>query len=214
MEYRRGGNATVFLIVIVIAAVAYLVVSNSGGVRRGVPGIKDPVQKSAKFSEVKEIDGLTVYLTSEYSYDIEALVVSAKNYNGITFADKLSNKDVALAWGPVAEWNDRIDFHWGQSGRWYHWRTKTYEELIPVDGETGVNRHSANNHLVPMDESMRAAIKTIKKGDHIRIKGYLLNADASDGKGKTYSWHSSTSREDVGGGACEIIYVKSIEWLD
>ena len=65
-----------------------------------------------------------------------------------------------------------------------------------------------------MDESLRAAIKTIKKGDHIRIKGYLVNVDAVNRDMKTFTWHSSTSREDGGGGACEIIYVKDIEWLD
>jgi len=213
-EMDNRGAGSLILILIVAVLVAALVISQGKGVRRGVAGIGDPVQKKASFSEIRQIDGYDVCLSSDHYYDIEALVVSTKKYSGISLADKLSDIDVALAWGKVAEYNDRIDFHWSQSGRWYHWRAKSYEEIAPVGGEREVNVHSSNNHLIPMDESLRAAIKTIKKGDHIRIKGYLVNVDAVNRDMKTFTWHSSTSREDGGGGACEIIYVKDIEWLD
>jgi hypothetical protein len=40
----------------------------------------------------------------------------------------------------------------------------------------------------------------------VRIDGWLIEANAPDG----WRWRSSTTREDAGGGACEVIYVCSI----
>ena len=54
----------------------------------------------------------------------------------------------------------------------------------------------------------------VRRGDHIRIKGYLVNVDAVKPNGsESYYWHSSTSRTDTGDGACEVIYATEISWV-
>ncbi len=202
---------TIFLLIIA-CIIGYFIYSQ--GVRRAVAGIEDPVQTEDIGNEQITVGGYNVLINYEYAYDIKALVVSTHNYYGLGLGDKLAPKDLALAWGPVAEYNDRIDFHWAQSGRWYRWHTSSYEEILPVGGEAGVSLHSANNHLIPADNTIRRKIKKVRKGDYIRIKGHLANVYGSNSKGDSFQWNSSTTREDTGDGACELIYVTDIEWLD
>ena len=182
--------------------------------RASVAGIPDPVQKEAKGSTSFDLDGFDVKIDYLYSYDISALVVGTRSYSDYDIGGKLAPKDLALAWGKVAEYNDRIDFHWSQSNRWYYWQVNTYSEIEAVGGVDGVSQHSANNHLIAADETVKAAIKSINAGDYVRIKGYLVNVSASKPDGTNFWWNSSTERTDTGDGSCEVIYVTSVEWLN
>jgi hypothetical protein len=60
---------------------------------------------------------------------------------------------------------------------------------------------------------VKKSIKKIKTGDHIRLKGYLVSITATDSKGTPYYWNSSTSRNDTGDGACEVMYVTEVNIL-
>ncbi len=84
----------------------------------------------------------------------------------------------------------------------------------PVNNPDYVSTHCSNNHLIPADNAIKRKIKRLKKGDHVRIQGYLVNVDAENSAGKVYLWDTSVSRDDSGDGACEIIYVTNIQWLD
>lgn len=182
--------------------------------RKAVSGIPDPVQEEAQGGTSFELDGYNVQIKYMYSYDINALVVGAHKYSDSDMAGKLAPKDLALAWGKVAEYNDRIDFHWSQSNRWYYWKANSYSEIDVVGGTDGVSQHSANNHLIGADDTVKADIDKIDAGDHIRLKGYLVNVYASKPDGTNFWWNSSTSRTDTGDGSCEVIYVTNVEWLD
>jgi hypothetical protein len=85
--------------------------------------------------------------------------------------------------------------------------------LSVVGDETDVNTQIANCHLVPADSSVRRQVKRIHAGDHIRVKGYLVDIYGVKDNGQYFTWTSSTTREDTGDGACELIYVTSVEWL-
>ena len=207
-------KVTFTIITITLLVFAILLIIPKIGVRRGIAGIGEPVQKEATGYVEKEIDGYEVSIYFQYSYEIEALVVHTHNYYGFSFPDKLAPRDVALAWGKVAEYNGKINFHWRQSGRWYYWRVKSYDELAPIGDENDVSLQSSNNHLIPADNSVKRKIKRLKKGDHVKITGYLVNVDAENKNGKVYLWNSSTTRGDTGDGACEVIYVTDIIWLD
>ena len=184
------------------------------GVVRGVKGAPDPVQEKASGGVEKQIGGYDMTISFLYSYDVSALVVHEENYDDGSVDGMLAPKDVALAWGKVAEYNDRIDFGWSQSGRWYYWYVNDSSVLGPVGGEDGVSTHSANTHLIPADSSVREDVMRIKQGDYVRLQGYLVNIDGTKKDGSTYWWYSSTTREDTGDGACEVMYVKKVEWLD
>ena len=210
--YGSQQDSKKFLILIIVAAVVLAVVfTPRGNKRRSVSGLKDPVQKEAVGSVNTEAAGYDIKISFAYSYDIEALVVSAKDYSGSSVGDKLAPKDLALAWGKVAEYNDRMDFHWKQSGRFYYWRLDSWDEAEKLGGESVIVEHSCNNHLIPADDMIKKQIKKIKAGDHIRLKGYLVNIAGTDKNGREFWWDTSTTRSDSGGGACELIYVTSVE---
>lgn len=181
--------------------------------RRSVGGLKEPVQTAATGHATAYSAGYNVNITYKYAYDIEALVVHTCNYNGSDIASQLSPRDVALAWGQVARQNDKIDFHWTQRGRWYYWRLSADDEF-KIGGMEMVGYQSSNNHLIPKDSIAKKQIMKIKTGDHIRIKGYLVDVYGSKPDGSYYTWNSSTSREDTGDGACEVIYVTDVYFID
>ncbi len=202
---------------IVIGAVAlFFVIGFIRGLgrRRGIAGIGEPIQTETTGYATKDMAGYEVDIYYQYAYEIEALVVHTKRYYGFKLANRLAPVDVALAWGSVAEYNDKIDFHWKQSGRWVRWRVSDGDDLSPVGGIAGVNAQCSNNHLIPADSSVKRKIKKLKKGDHIKLTGYLVNVDAENKSGKVFLWDSSTTRYDSGDGACEVIYVTDIIWLD
>ena len=64
-------------------------------------------------------------------------------------------------------------------------------------------RSSANMHMIPADETVAAALRRVRRDQTVHIDGWLVQADAADG----WRWRSSLTREDSGGGACELVYV-------
>ena len=72
-------------------------------------------------------------------------------------------------------------------------------------------RHSSNNHLIAADDYVRHQIKKVKVGDRVHIKGYLVDLTAKGEDGKSFSWRSSTTREDSGAHSCELIYATEVE---
>ena len=210
----KQAKLILFAVVIVLALLLVLNFIRGLGRRRGIAGIGEPIQTEATGYTEKSIAGYDVSIYYQYAYEIEALVVHTKRYYGLGLASKLAPVDLGLAWGTVAEYNDKIDFHWRQSGRWIHWRVKNFDELAPVGYEGGVNSQCSNNHIIPADSSVKRKVKKIKRGDHVKLSGYLVNVDAENKSGKVFLWDSSTTRYDSGDGACEVFYVTDVIWLD
>jgi hypothetical protein len=53
---------------------------------------------------------------------------------------------------------------------------------------------------------MNSALE-VKKNDVVKVRGYLIRADAKD----EFHWVSSLSKTDTGAGACELFWVEKIE---
>ena len=211
----RNSDATKKIIIIMVAIAVIIVgfVFFSGrGTRRSVPNLPEPAQTEADGSTAFETAGYNVTVNYEYAYDIKALVVSAHDYAPYNIANKLSPRDFALAWGDVAATNKEVDYNWSQSGRWYSWHVKSYDDIAPIGGENGVNSQSANTHIIPATDIIKDEVKNVKVGDCLHMKGYLVNIYATK-PGEVFTWNSSTTRYDTGDGACEVFYVTEIEWL-
>lgn len=202
-------------LVILFAILAAIIMSliDLNGTRNAIAGIRAPIQTDAEGFVRFELDGFSMRLGFLYSYDIEGLAVHTKNYSGWDIGDKLGPKDVALAWGKVAEYNKTVDFHWEQSNRWVsYWLTAEDERIVGSAGDPSLE--ISNNHLIPADDETWWKVKLIRTGDHVRIKGYLVNADGyNNSTGQSFVWHSSTTRYDTGDHSCEVIYVTDVEWL-
>ncbi len=201
----------VLAVIVIVSLGAYTTYMQ--GSRRAVSGFEEPVQTETEGGVDFTLKGYDVHVEYLYEYDMKGLVVHTRNYPGFGLGERLSGRDIGMAWGKVAALNDSIDFHWSQSGRWLRWNVDSYGELAKVGTEADVDRQTSNNHMVPADSSVRRAVNKIRRGDIVRIRGYLVNISARNSKGTTFSWNSSTSRTDSGGGACEVIYVTSVDWL-
>jgi hypothetical protein len=170
----------------------------------GVSGLEEPVQTRLQQAfTVANIDEYTITAMDEYTVD--ALVLSTKRY----YMDREANVspvDFLLAWGPVAEDSAPNDIRWSQGWRWGEYRFEYGDTDLR---ESTIDRNTANTHIIPdpADPELRSALLSVRRGDVVRMKGYLVNVSAPDG----WRWISSRSRHDTGGGACEIFYVTELE---
>lgn len=139
-------------------------------------------------------------ITPLESFEIEARVLSTEHYLFGREAD-LSPVDLALGWGKMSDEAILKDIKISQSNRFYYWRVDEFP--IP---RREIETQSANMHMIPADDAIASTLKSVKTGQVVKIRGFLVRADASDG----WHWQSSLTREDTGNGACEVVYVKSL----
>ena len=180
---------------------------------RAIAGIRPPIQTETTGHKNVSIDDNNVLITYKYEYEIEGVVVHTNRHHGFGMEDQLSPIDVALAWGDVAEYNDRIDFNWSQRGRFLYWNVKKASDLELVGDVASVTRQVSNNHLIPANPDIRSQIKRILPGDHIKLVGYLVDVDSFGKDGANFCWYSSTVRNDTGDGSCELIFVTDVYQL-
>lgn len=137
-------------------------------------------------------------------FDITARVLSKRRYRRGRETD-LSRFDLALGWGPMSDTRVLNEIRISQRNRWYYWRV----DRFPVPRQQ-IEHNSANMHLLTDDESINRQIAGIRRGNIIRIQGYLVFVSAEDG----WRWRSSLTRTDTGAGSCEIIWIKTFEVID
>lgn len=131
-------------------------------------------------------------------FSIEARVLGREDYRFDAGAS-LSPTDLALGWNAMANPDNYRRLDISQSGRWYRYRWGAEGPPLPL-GE--IIRSSANMHLIPANESVAQALSRVRPDQTVRLQGWLVEANRDD-----YVWRSSTTREDSGNGACELIYV-------
>jgi hypothetical protein len=167
------------------------------------PGIvvaQQPRQEVLARAESMNIDGYEV--TRRARFELRARVLSRENYYLGSEAD-LSPIDLALGWGSMSDQAvlDRIEVT--QGSRWYF----TRYALPPPIPEREIIRHSGNMHMVPADSGVLRELKRVRQGDIVRARGYLVDVDHASG----FYWRTSLSRNDTGGGSCEIFYLERFE---
>jgi hypothetical protein len=94
-------------------------------------------------------------------------------------------------------------FEVSQGVRFYTWRVR---DALPVAREAVVS-HSANTHLIPADQEVRARLARLRVGQVVHLTGDLVDAQRDDG-----AWmQTSMTRADSGPGACEVLLVENVE---
>lgn len=143
-------------------------------------------------------------LTPVAGFSLQARVLSRQDYRGGREA-QLSPTDLALGWGRMREDAvlERLDI--SQGARFYRYRWRGSPPLPPAE----IVRSSANMHLIPASVAVAEALQDVRAGEQVRIEGWLVDARAADG----WRWRSSTTREDSGAGACELVYVCALTRL-
>lgn len=141
-----------------------------------------------------------------FDYHMLARVMSVKRY-GTDDGARYSPVDVLATWGPVADPAYDRFFTWSQSARFGFYE---YESLPPGIDATMLRTMSANTHLIPADDGMGRQIKRIHRGDVIEVWGQLVKLTEKWENGRFFVWKSSTSRNDDGNGACEVLLVEDL----
>lgn len=144
-----------------------------------------------------------VELLQRAQYELKGVVKSKKKYSD--FASQISEYDLTMAWGDLNKVEIDKFIRYSQSGRWYYYR---YEAGTPV-GADYISKHSANVHIIHKNNEVLNQIKKINEGDHIILKGYLVDVDFKN-RDNVPLWKTSRTRNDTGDGACEIMYVEEV----
>jgi len=134
------------------------------------------------------------------NFSLTARVLSRDNYRFDAGSD-LSPTDLAFGWGRMSDSAVLRGIDISQSGRFYYWQTKAFP--IP---RREIETHSANMHMIPADAAVAYQLKRVRVGDVVSLDGLLVEADKANG----WRWRSSLTRDDTGGGACELVYVQSL----
>ena len=166
------------------------------------PGIlvpERPSQLDPRSAAIIHIDSYR--LKPRADFQIRARVLSREDYSWGNEAD-LSPVDLALGWGVMSDQAvlDKISIR--QSSRWYYTR---YKLPAPIPERT-IMQNSGNMHMIPADGGVRKKLKKIRRGDIVQLRGQLVDIDTDSG----WRWRTSMSRNDTGGGSCEIVYLQDI----
>lgn len=141
-----------------------------------------------------------VTLTTRAHFDITARVLSRKDYSWGADAE-LIPEDLALGWGRMSDSDVLAKIDITQSDRFYYWHVKEFP--IP---RREIETSSANMHMIPADAGVLQELKEVRPGEVVHIEGFLVDASRADG----WHWNTSMTRDDVGAGACELVYVESL----
>lgn len=143
-------------------------------------------------------------LTPLADYAIEARVISREDYS-LDAGSDLAPTDLAVGWRRMSDTAviDQLDIE--QSARFFTYR---WPDAPPIP-LVAIERSSANMHMIPSDENVARDLGKLREGAIVRMRGQLVAAQRNDG----FHWRSSLTRNDTGGGACELFLVTSIEQL-
>lgn len=200
------------LVILAFAAAGFFVWENflappAGEIPLTAAAAKDlhaaPVQQDFKQTfSMKFHRGKMEFLAA---YQITARVFSSKTY-GLGKESELSPLDLALGWGAMADPAIITGLAISQSSRWwfYQWKGR---ELLSFE-QTNLN--SANTHIIPATGKIEKALKALRIGQIVTLRGYLVAYHEGDSDGGWWSWRSSMSRSDQDRGACELMYVEAV----
>lgn len=165
----------------------------------------DPIQINLSNAEPIHLEAkkLDAVLFPKAEYKIRAIVVSKKKYTSGDWTINISNWDLALAWGLLAENDNYKEIDFSQRGRWYYFNVDA-DDPVSLDE---VYKNSANTHIIHATPNIKYAVSKIRKGDIVYLEGYLVYVSGTY-KGRDIWWNSSLSRTDRGDGACEILYLQ------
>jgi hypothetical protein len=137
-------------------------------------------------------------------FSLTARILSYKRYSSDE-ESQLSPLDLALGWGRMSDASILKNISISQSRRFYYWKTPAF----PIPRKE-IEHCSANMHLIPANDKVKAAMRRVGRGKIVKIDGILVNVARRDG----WKWISSRTRRDVGYGACEVIFVKVLEVIE
>ncbi len=162
---------------------------------------QEPIQKNLPGTYGKKFKyGHLRYMAE---FEISGRVLGKKNYNDGRYGE-ISPMDLSLGWKYMSEPEIYNRLKTENHNRWFYW---TGSLRIP---EKDSLYSFANIHIIPANKKILKKLRSLKKSDLVRLKGYLVDYDER-GNFHTFSLKTSLSRKDTGESSCELLYVNYIE---
>jgi len=202
MKEKKGFSLEAFIFFMIVAIAAYFLFFRDSE-KKWPPGIlvdSAPMQTDLESSKVLDLKDYTIVTKAEFK--ASARVLSEKRYRFDDGAD-LVPVDLALGWLEMSDQSVLNELKISQSTRFYFWKTRGSDLPVPRDK---IEHNSANMHMIPSTEKIEKTLKVIERGDIISFEGYLVDISHKNG----FSRHTSMTRTDTGPGACEIVYLTSL----
>lgn len=202
---RRLSAARIEKLVVVAACLTALLVSIVGRLPVShAPGVlvpEVPTQTPPKSPRLIERESDGYQLTPLADYSIRARVLGTERYRFDSVSD-LVPLDLALGWSSMSDSAILDRTHVFQTNRHFYYVMPG--GMISADA---AKIAAANTHVIPADDAIRAELFELKTGDVVRLTGQLVEVNGPKGM----TMRSSLRRDDSGDGACEILYVRTVE---
>jgi hypothetical protein len=166
----------------------------------GVLAAADPEQHETEGAAIRRGD-FTLRPRADFSATVR--ILRREDYSLGALA-RLVPTDFAVGWGPMSDSAVLARIEISQANRFYFWRTETW----PVSREQ-IETHSANWHVIPGSDAVRATLDRLRAGSLVELRGELVDIEGSEG-----SMTTSLSRSDTGAGACEILLASSARVIE
>ncbi len=175
------------------------------GELRHEPGVRLNREPEQQLIAPKLVEGLKKYaITAVATYSIDARVLHTKRY--WVEGEDLVPYDVAVGWGPMSDQAVLDKLSLSQCNRFFFYEWQNPPPIAPFEIQT----HAANMHVISANKKVASAVKHLRRGQFVSMRGYLVNVSGPGG----FSQSTSLRRDDTGPGACEIFYVEQIEATD
>lgn len=191
----------ILVIFFLAAGIQIMLTPRSVSLGPGVMVFEEPVQQMIEDPVPFEVDDYT--FTPKADFSVTAKVLHRKRYY-LDEGAKLSPIDLALGWGNMSDEAVLGELNISQGDRFFLWNCQTLP--IPVDE---IIRSAANMHMIPANPEVKKAILSARKGEIVEFSGQLVYIMRDDG----WHWKSSLTRNDSGGGACEVVWVEEFSVL-
>jgi hypothetical protein len=173
--------------------------------------LDDPIQTGTrKESFTTHANDQEYRISPKYDYELDGVIVSYHNADDFSdsthhgrWKDFINLRDLCVIWGSNVESEvyREMEFHNGTWTCWYAWPNSE------VRGRFNESMLS-NNHVLIDDEIVKDKLMRAEPGDHIRLKGMLVEYS---NPGNGFHRGTSVTRTDRGIHACETVYVNDFE---
>ncbi len=166
----------------------------------GVLVFQEPLQKNISDALFTFEAGGAVLIPAAL-FDVTGVVLGKKRY--LPWGEyHMAPWDIGIGWGAMSDPDNLSQVSFWQRNRFMYFR---------YGGGASVNKHMiipnhSNIHIIPANDRVRDQISEVKRGNLVRMTGFLVHVMDGDIFLKT-----SLERHDTGAGACEILYVQSID---
>jgi hypothetical protein len=168
------------------------------------PGELAPASPQQSAAADLPFDHAGYRLAPQANFEATGKVLAKRRYRWDDLAD-LVPWDLGLGWGVLSDEAALETVRFSQGDRFLFRR----DWARRIDAREA-DRTSANIHVIPADSGITAAIEALPVGAIVRLKGLLVDAHHL---ATPRRYFTSLSRDDTGGGACEILYLTGLKVL-